>query len=92
MTSLVFFDDKFLTQKNLKMVKAMKSRNIESEKNKHYYKFYIFKIIILQINEIYDYATKNVYDFISIKYSNFLIDIRYTFGLFRFGSYIVKRK
>lgn len=58
MTSLVFFDDKFLTQKNLKMVKAMKSRNIESEKNKHYYKFYIFKITILQINEIYDYATK----------------------------------
>ncbi|KAL4150130.1 hypothetical protein QTP88_003964 [Uroleucon formosanum] len=61
-TSLAFFDDKVSSQTKIKMVKAMQSRDIESEANKR---------IILKPNEIYDYANKDINDFISIQSSNF---------------------
>ncbi|KAL4125926.1 hypothetical protein QTP88_010163 [Uroleucon formosanum] len=61
-TSLAFFDDKVSSQTKIKMVKAMQSRNIESEANKR---------IILKPNKIYDYANKDINDFISIQSSNF---------------------
>ncbi|KAL4091591.1 hypothetical protein QTP88_026257 [Uroleucon formosanum] len=61
-TSLAFFDDKVSSQTKIKMVKAMQSRDIESEANKR---------IILKPNEIYDYAKKDINDFISIQSSNF---------------------
>ncbi|KAL4100680.1 hypothetical protein QTP88_020714 [Uroleucon formosanum] len=61
-TSLAFFDDKVSSQTKIKMVKAMQSRDIESEANKR---------IILKPNEIYDYANKDINDFRSIQSSNF---------------------
>ncbi|KAF0744220.1 Uncharacterized protein FWK35_00019537, partial [Aphis craccivora] len=61
-TSLAFFDDKVSSQTKIKMVKAMQSRDIESEANKR---------IILKPNEIYDYSNKDISDFISIQSSNF---------------------
>ncbi|KAL4120447.1 hypothetical protein QTP88_013138 [Uroleucon formosanum] len=61
-TSLAFFDDKVSSQTKIKMVKAMQSHDIESEANKR---------IILKPNEIYDYANKDINDFISIQSSNF---------------------
>lgn len=61
-TSLAFFDDNVSSQTKIKMVKAMQSRDIESEANKR---------IILKPNEIYDYANKDINDFISIQSSNF---------------------
>ncbi|KAL4104515.1 hypothetical protein QTP88_019810 [Uroleucon formosanum] len=60
--SLAFFDDKVSSQTKIKMVKAMQSRDIKSEANKR---------IILKPNEIYDYANKDINDFISIQSSNF---------------------
>jgi len=61
-TSLAFFDDTLSPQTKIKMVKAMQSRDSESEANKR---------IILKTNEIYDYADKDIKDFISIQSGNF---------------------
>jgi len=59
--SLKFFDDNVSLQTKIKMVEAMKSRDIELEDNKQ---------IILKSNEIYHYTNKDIDDFISFQSSN----------------------
>lgn len=66
--SLAFFDDNVSFQTKIKMVKAIKFHENEPEENKR---------IILQPNEIYEYAHKNIDDFISPQSSNFLLGLIY---------------
>lgn len=60
--SLAFFDDNVPLQTKIKMVNAMKSREIGPDENKR---------IILQPEKMYEYANKNIEDFISTQSTNF---------------------
>jgi len=55
------FEDNTSLQTKIKMVEGMKSCDIELED---------YKRIIFKFNEIYDYANKDIDDFISIQSSN----------------------
>jgi len=61
-TALAFFDNNVSLQTKLKMVRTMKSRDIELDKTKP---------ITLQFNEVYEYADKSIDDFISIQSRKF---------------------
>jgi len=62
-TSLAFFDDSVPFQTNIKMVIALlKSRDIESENNKQ---------IILPSNEILNFTSKDIDDFVSTQFRNY---------------------
>jgi len=61
--ALAFFNDNVSPQTKLKMVRAIKSRDIELDKNKR---------ITLQFNEVYEYADKSIDDFISIQSRKFI--------------------